>query len=386
MKISVLTSDFSGNCFGRSWLLAKLLQKKYDVEVIGPAFNERIWKPLEKECDFEIKMVKGHSNGQFEFIKMLKLIEGDIIYANKPIMGSFGVGLVKKLQSRIPLVLDIDDWQPGFGKEFYDSLIWYKKLNDFRRSVKNMKSYYYNLILEKLIWAANEITVSGTCLKEKYGGNIIWHSRNINLCEFAQIDKKKLRKKYLSINDTKSFVIGFIGTPRPHKGIEDLIDALSFIKYKDLYLVIVGINRDFYCSSLKRKILESEIKEKVILLPEQPFGILPELLSTLDLVVIPQRLRPASYGQIPAKIFDAMAMAKPIIATNIKGIPEILDDCGLIAEAENPKELAREIKYLIESPTTAAEIGMKAYKKFKKEYHWDIVQRKLTKIFENFST
>jgi len=46
MKISILTPDFSHNCFGRPWLLAKVLQKHYDVEMIGPAFGDGIWSPL----------------------------------------------------------------------------------------------------------------------------------------------------------------------------------------------------------------------------------------------------------------------------------------------------------------------------------------------------
>jgi glycosyltransferase involved in cell wall biosynthesis len=384
MKISILTSDFSSNCFGRTWLLANLLKEKFRVEVIGPAFKRKIWTPLEKECNFDIKIVNGYSDGQFEFNKMLKMIKGDVIYANKPNVASFGVGLTKKMRNKIPLVLDIDDWELGSGKEFYDSLTWYKKLNDFRLSVKNMKSYYYKIILDKLVWIANDITVSGTCLKKKYGGEIIWHSRKKNIFESRQFEKKITKKKYLSIDDNKSFVVGFIGTPRPHKGIEDLIDALSFINYKTLYLVIVGINSDNYCLTLKEKILKSKFKDKIILYQEQPFNILPELLSMLDLVVIPQRLRSASYGQVPAKIFDAMAMAKPIVATNIKGIPEIIDGCGLIAEAENPENLAEKINYLIETPSIAVKIGKKAYKKYKNEYHWDIVQDKLTKIFAKF--
>lgn len=43
MKISILTPDFLHNCFGRAWLLAKVLQRHYHVEMIGPAFGDGIW-------------------------------------------------------------------------------------------------------------------------------------------------------------------------------------------------------------------------------------------------------------------------------------------------------------------------------------------------------
>jgi len=112
---------------------------------------------------------------------MLNLIKGDVIYASKPLMASFGVGLLKKIRHRRPLVLDIDDWELGFGKDFYDSLVWYKKINDFRLSISNWRSYYYSLMLDKFIPSANMITVSGKTLQKRYGGTVVWHGRDPDL-------------------------------------------------------------------------------------------------------------------------------------------------------------------------------------------------------------
>jgi len=54
-------------------------------------------------------------------------------------------------------------------------------------------------------------------------------------------------------------------------------------------------------------------------------------------MLILQRRNFVIIEQMPAKIFDAMAMAKPIIATNTFDIPKISNGCGLIAENENAK-------------------------------------------------
>ncbi len=48
-----------------------------------------------------------------------------------------------------------------------------------------------------------------------------------------------------------------------------------------------------------------------------------------------------------------MAMAKPIIATSVSGIPEVLDGCGWIVEPENPKQLAETIQYAFDHPVEA---------------------------------
>jgi len=386
MKISILTPDFSHNCFGRAWLLAKVLQKNYDVEVIGPAFSGKVWKPLENACDFPMKMVKGYANGQFQFKKMLNMISGDVIYASKPLMASFGVGLVKKIRTRKPLVLDIDDWQLGFGKEFYDSLVWYKKINDFRLSISNWGSYYHALILNKFIRFADAITVSGNVLHSQYGGAIVSHGRDVTIFDPEKFDKVVLKRKYLAGKDEDVFAVGFIGTPRPHKGLEILIDAMEFIRDEKLLLMIVGIDEDEYCKSLKKRAEDSRLNDGIMFFPEQPFDKLPEFLSITDLVVIPQYERASSYAQVPAKIFDAMAMAKPIITTNVSDIPEILDGCGWIVEPENPEQLAKAIKYVLDHPSEASEMGLKAREKCKREYSWEMMGKTLTAIFDKYKT
>jgi len=48
-----------------------------------------------------------------------------------------------------------------------------------------------------------------------------------------------------------------------------------------------------------------------------------------------------------------MAMAKPIISTNVSDIPEILDGVGWVVEPENPKQLAETIQYAFDHPVEA---------------------------------
>jgi len=385
MKISILTPDLSHNCFGRAWLLAKILQKHYDVEILGPVFGEGIWKPLADACDFEVKTVKGYESGHFEARKMLRMISGDVIYASKPLMPSFGVALMKKVRTGMPIALDIDDWELGFGKEFYNSLSWPKKIKDFYLSRSDFRSYYYTILLNKLIRFADDISVSSNILHSIYGGTIIWHGRDTNTLKPERFNKSKLRKKYLFDIKEDVFVISFIGTPRPHKGLEDLIDAVGFLKKKSILLMIVGIEDNDYHNSLKNKAEGLGLKDDIIYFPPQAFEKLSHFLAITDLVVVPQQKRAASYGQVPAKIFDAMAMAKPIIATNISDIPEILDGCGWVIEPENPRLLAETTQYVLDHPAEAGKMGRKAREKCDKKYSWHIIEKNLIKIFERYS-
>ena len=387
MKISILSPDLSQNCLGRAYLLAKILQRHYDVEIVGPMFGDEIWGPVVNDKSIIYKFVKisGRFKPYWQISKLVKKIDGDVIYASKPLFTSFGIGLVKKVLKKKPLILDIDDWQMGFIKESYNRLSVYRRFRFIVSSTLyfySSGSYWNNLINEKLIHFADEITVSNNFLKEKFGGTIIWHGRDTNNFDPQKYNKKLLREKY-KINDSKK-VIMFLGTPREHKGVEILINAVSMIKNKDIVLFIVGIgDNDNYGKKLTETAKEM-LGDKYKGFGIQPFEKIPEFLTLADVVVIPQKNNFATIGQVPAKVFDAMAMAKPIIATNVSDLPEILDGCGWIGEPENSEKLAGAIQNVLKNPKEAEEIGQKARQKCIEKYSWDAMEKVLIKIFKKY--
>jgi glycosyltransferase involved in cell wall biosynthesis len=386
MKISILSPDLSHNCLGRAYLLAKILQRRYEVEIVGPLFGDGIWEPLAKLGDMEYKFVKleGRFKPHWQLKRLLKEITGDVIYASKPLFTSFGIGLLKKLAGRKPLVLDIDDWEMGFMKEHYRSLSLTQRFRALAYSTlqpHSMGSYWNNLFGEKLTRFADEITVSNNFLKRRFGGTIVYHGRDTQAFHPLKFDKSSVREKY-GIGENKKVVM-FFGTPRPHKGIEDLIEALSLLQHQDALLTLVGVDEDNYSQNLMR-LASEKLGERFKAFGLQPFQKVPEFLAMADVVVIPQRRNFATMGQVPAKVFDAMAMAKPIIATNVSDLPEILDGCGWIVEPENPKQLAEKIQNVLNNPEEAEEMGWKARQKCIKKYSWDAMEEILKGVFRKY--
>ena len=387
MKISILTPDLSHNCLGRAYLLAKILQRHYEVEIIGPMFGAGIWEPVanDKSIIYKAFKISGRLKPYWQIGELIKKIDGDIIYASKPLFSSFGIGLLKKVFKKKPLILDIDDWQMGFVRENYSRLSIYWRFRFIASSTLyfySLGSYWNNLINEKLINFADEITVSNNFLKEKFGGNIIWHGRDTDNFNPQKYNRKLLMEKY-KINDSKKVVM-FLGTPREHKGVEILISAVSMIKNKDIVLFIVGIgDNDNYGKKLTKTAKEM-LGDKYKGFGIQPFEKIPEYLNLADIFIIPQKKNFATVGQIPAKVFDAMAMAKPIIATNVSDLPEILDGCGWIVEPENPEKLAEAIQNVLKNPKEAEEIGQKARQKCIEKYSWDAMEEILLNIFKKY--
>jgi len=373
VKISFVVSDFSENCLGRVYILAKMLESRFEVEVVGPLFGEKIWLPCDTG-EFTYKAVKCDPILP-HFLKHIKemgnLISGDVIYSSKPRFASFGLGILANLGNRRPLLLDIDDWEVG----------WYLPYRFRKMASLSVKTFFEangflsTCVLEKMILLADGKTTASKFLQNRFGGEYIPHARDTEFLDPSKFDGKKLKRE---LGLSKEKVIMFLGSPKPHKGIGDVFKALKLLNKNNVKLIIIGaINGN----CLKEEI-PSEIAPSVVIKGMIPFFNIPEYLAFADLVVLPQNSAPSNYAQVPAKLFDAMAMGRPIVSTNMSDMPDILRDCGFIAEPGSPQSLAEKIDYILTHPEEASEAGQRAREKCIREYSFTVVGRRLAEYIE----
>ncbi len=381
MKVSVLTPDLSHNCLGRAWVLAQLLKNEYDVEIVGPVYGKGIWKPMENIKDIPlVELQRPTSKNRSKFKTDVKeKVDGDIIYASKPLYTSYGVGLLAKRMHKVPLLLDIDDWQMGFLKGMTQHLNFIKFPIYLLRQLSsyyNPSNYWNSYVHERKSSHADAITVSNNFLKEKFGGTLIPHCRDPKELDPKNYSGEEIRKKYKLQNKK---VVSFIGTPNRYKGIEDIIEALALLDNKNLYFLLVGMKDTPYNNHIK-DLATKRLGDRFVPLPLQPFSLLPELLAASDIAVIPQRESLETVGQIPAKVFDAMLMKKAIVATAVNDMPIILDGVGWVVQPNNIIELKEAIEDVLNSPDKAKELGEKARERCIKEYSFSTFEKKLIPI------
>jgi glycosyltransferase involved in cell wall biosynthesis len=149
---------------------------------------------------------------------------------------------------------------------------------------------------------------------------------------------------------------------------------------KKINLLIVGGDID---GSIDRDLFESN-RKRIIHLGYQPHALMPEILHLSDLVVLPQKDNPISRAQVPAKVFEAMAMAKPIISTAISDLPEILKDCGIVITPGEIGGLAENIHYVLCNPSISGIMGRRARKKCIESYSYEAMARVLLPVFRQF--
>jgi glycosyltransferase involved in cell wall biosynthesis len=91
------------------------------------------------------------------------------------------------------------------------------------------------------------------------------------------------------------------------------------------------------------------------------------------------------YEGLPQVFLEAMAMGKPIVATRVGGVPEIIDDGknGIIVPPENASALADGILSLLREPQHAYEMGKSGRGRIEQEYAAGVVVRRLEHLYEN---
>lgn len=367
----------------RPFILAQALQKiPYPVEIVGLTF-EPFTPPPDLDIQIQVFPGKNYPSVLNSFYQLSQKIDGDIIYAYKPKPSSFGVSLIKKMLTGRPLILDIDDWEMSW----YGGDEWQYKpgsLKQFARDIlkpngalRNPDYPLYLKAMEGLTSRADAITIHSGFIQKRFGGIYLPNGKDTTLFNPENYNSESVRSQY-NLSDYR--ILMFPGAPRPYKGIEDVLMALDILNQPDLRLVIVGGSPyDDY---------DQKLKEKwgcwLISIPPLPVTKMPEIVAAADIIVVPQRNHPSALAQFPLKLTDGMAMAKPVLSTNVGDIPDILGNTGYLVEPSSPEQIAEMIQHIFSDFDQAQEKGIQARKRCVEKYSIEAMANILASIISQY--
>lgn len=201
-----------------------------------------------------------------------------------------------------------------------------------------------------------------------------------------EIDAREIREKY-SLND--SIVILYQGAVCKAFGIDTLLEAMSKVSHRNgkAKLLIVGFHRssgrvefelDEEIIAFKKKTAQLGIEDKVIFTGPQPPEAIPSFIAASDICVNPAPYTLTHRAGSPIKVFEYMAVGKPVVATQLESIEGVVIDgeTGLVAKPD-AEDIAKKILWLIENPGIRDKIGKKAREKVVAEYEWEKLGDKL---------
>lgn len=389
MKVSIIVGNLASTGAGRwvcrTFLLAEALQRLgYSVEMLGYLFGKSNIDL--SQFPYPIHTFPGQNYPQFlnSMWRLHRKISGDVVYALKPKISSFGTALFHKTLTKKPVILDIDDWELSwFGG---DSYRYQPSIRTLMRDILSSQGILripdsppYIKWIEAYIKRADAITIHTRFIHDRFGGNYVPNGKNLSLFNPALYDPEESRKKY-GLDPFR--VLMFPGAPRPYKGVEDVLEALDMLNWPDLRLVLVGGSPyDDYDQTLMQR-----WSHRIVKLPTFDYSQMPEVVSAAHVLVVPQRDTVATLAQFPLKLTDGMAMAKPVIASAVGDIPEILGGTGFLTSPQNPSEIARAIEAVFGDWERSEVKGRQARQRCQENYSMECMAESVGRVVESVIT
>ena len=151
-----------------------------------------------------------------------------------------------------------------------------------------------------------------------------------------------------------SFRIGYVGRLVEQKGILDLVEATA--RLKGAYtLVLVGAGP--LQPAITARATELGARDRVELLGGVPSSQMPEILNSLDVLVLPSRTRANWKEQFGRALVEAMACEVAVVGSDSGEIPNVIGDAGLIFPEGSVDALAAHLDALSASPDLRRTLG-----------------------------
>ncbi|OGS43430.1 MAG: hypothetical protein A3K76_03000 [Euryarchaeota archaeon RBG_13_57_23] len=214
-------------------------------------------------------------------------------------------------------------------------------------------------------------------LKDDYGYDSIISYNGIDVSDFSGLpDRKSMAPSIL-----------FVGGLEPRKGLEYLVHALEYVveKFPDAHLIAIaktgfrGTDEVGWFKALANRLgLTDNIEFHESVTQEK----LREHYSECDLLVLPSKTE--GWG---LALMEAMACGKPVVASRVGGVPELVRDGvdGLLVDAGDVRALSSAIVRLLEDDGLRAKMG-KAGALRVQDFSWDSTAKVVLQAYESALT
>lgn len=163
----------------------------------------------------------------------------------------------------------------------------------------------------------------------------------IDLNKFdSTLDGSQIRQKYGIGNG--EIVLFFMGFLYHFSGLKEVALELANNKYENLKLLIVG-EGDAY-SDIQNIVEKHDLNDKVLLVGRKPYNEIPSYIAASDICILPAHPDEEIMQDIvPIKMYEYMAMGKPVITTALQGIMKEFGNGNGISYVNKPKGVLKKV-------------------------------------------
>ncbi len=227
--------------------------------------------------------------------------------------------------------------------------------------------------------ACKKIFSSRSCAPEKIA--VVMNAPDGSIFPFRAVRARPVA----SPSQEKPFVIMYHGSIVERNGLDIAIDAVEQVRnvVPSAELRVFGGSTPFL-ESMKDRVRERNLGESVRFLGQKSLEEIVKEIEECDLGVIPNHYNAFTEINTPTRIFEYLALGKPVIAPTTSGIKDYFSNASLLFfEPGNPADLAREIEYAYNHPQEVLEIakrGQQIYLEHTWEYERETLLSRVSEI------
>ncbi len=296
----------------------------------------------------------------------------DVLHAHTPVAALLG-RIAAKL-SGIPLVI-----YTAHGFYFHDDMPRWKRA--FYVFLERIAGRFTDLLFCQSSEDAEDAVGEGIV----HASRVMAIGNGVNVVRFnpKNVVTGEVSRTALGI-PKEAFVIGMIGRQVREKGVADFLQAATLLAgcYPNLWVLLVGdrltsdhaqgVESDFAeaCRVLGDRLVAPGLRDDI-----------PRLLAAMDLFCLP------SWREgMPRTIIEAMMMAKPVLATDIRGSREevVPEETGVLVPTRSPEQLAAAMRRFLEAPAWGRSLGLAGRQRALRLYDENVVvAMQIKRITEN---
>ncbi len=376
-SVSILVPDISAPTLGAAVRIARAIAPRFPVQIVGPDLGGGVCSMYRGAFDYTVvPCPRLYRVPDFwrESRRLADAVTGDVVIAVKAYMDTIPLALRLRRQRGARAIVYLDEWDGAMMSE----LSPLRRAGHFLRHAHHPLNENYFPLVERLIHGADEVVSTTTFCQRRFGGRIIPLGADCDFFKPQPDAETQALRRELGLEGCR--VVAFGGVARPHKGLGTVLEALALLNDPAVRMLIIGPVNDYV------KSLQSDPRHGALLCvagapPDDPGGVnraisrrMPLYLGAGDVLVVPLANTALARSQMPCKVFEAMAMGKPIAATAVSDLPFVLEGCGRVVPPDDARTMADTLAFFFEDPGEAAAMGRAAREKCMREFSADVVR------------
>jgi len=179
-------------------------------------------------------------------------------------------------------------------------------------------------------------------------------------------------------------VLGYIGTLSYYEGVSWLVKAVGELRRRRVFskLIILGAGED--APAIAGTIKDAGLQDCVLPIGKVSHDQVQSYYSVIDVLVYPRRSTRLTELVTPLKPLEAMSLGKPVLASRIGGILELVEHerTGLLFKPDDVDDFCHQAKRLIEQEDLRRKLGSQARNSVVHERDWKVLVRRYGAVYE----